>query len=255
MVIYVGAGIVVLAIGTEFGKPLGWGPSGFHVEPNMKQSSQVILLMAEILHLLIDRIVYSIIYKVSYISGGDRRISEPSTVWLRLHSQVFSWSIDVIPNEVMNPRNVNQRYPVKLDDRYIHTTVILTNDGCYNVSPEPQVGWEKYITWCTLYYERFWPNGITFHQPRFPWNKGISLTITTICGEVVWGRQLIWPEDYFSFLGKKWTCLEDMAWFSTQVNGEALSYWMVVMPTHLGSNITNTKGCTVRTLSLSLSPE
>ena len=34
-----------------------------------------------------------------------------------------------------------------------------------------------------------WPNGIIFHQPRFPWNKGISLTITTIWGKsVVWGR-------------------------------------------------------------------
>ena len=29
---------------------------------------------------------------------------------------------------------------------------------------------------------------IIFHQPRFPWNKGISLTKTTIWGEVVWGR-------------------------------------------------------------------
>ena len=25
-------------------------------------------------------------------------------------------------------------------------------------------------------YERLWPNGIIFHQPRLPWNKGISLT-------------------------------------------------------------------------------
>ena len=37
--------------------------------------------MEEILHQLIDSLsVYPIIYKVSYLSGGDRRISEPSTV-------------------------------------------------------------------------------------------------------------------------------------------------------------------------------
>ncbi len=37
---------------------------------------------------------------------------------------------------------------------------------------------------------------IIFHQPGFSWNKGISLTITTIWGpcSLVWGRELIWPE-------------------------------------------------------------
>ncbi len=31
-----------------------------------------------------------------------------------------------------------------------------------------------------------WPNGIIFHQPRFPWNKRISLTKPSF--GVVWGR-------------------------------------------------------------------
>ena len=36
----------------------------------------------------------------------------------------------------------------------------------------------------------FNPSGqiIIFHQPRFPWNKGISRTKPTIWSEVVWGR-------------------------------------------------------------------
>ena len=45
---------------------------------------------------------------------------------------------------------------------------------------------------------------IIFHQPRFPWNKGIALTITTIWGKsVVWGRDFIWPDtsQIFSHLG------------------------------------------------------
>ena len=32
-----------------------------------------------------------------------------------------------------------------------------------------------------------WPNGIIFHQPRFPWNKMIS-PFLSFWGEVVWGR-------------------------------------------------------------------
>ena len=40
-----------------------------------------ILLMEEILHQLIWRI-YHYLNMVLYISGGDRRISEPSTVWI-----------------------------------------------------------------------------------------------------------------------------------------------------------------------------
>ena len=37
---------------------------------------------------------------------------------------------------------------------------------------------------------QIWENGIIFHQPRFPWNKGISLTKPTIWGEIgrVFGR-------------------------------------------------------------------
>ena len=38
--------------------------------------------MAEILHRFIGTVVYPIIYRVSYISGGAR--FQPSTVWLRL---------------------------------------------------------------------------------------------------------------------------------------------------------------------------
>ena len=41
---------------------------------NNHQAKPVLLLMAEILH-------HPIIYMVLYIPGGDRRISEPSTVW------------------------------------------------------------------------------------------------------------------------------------------------------------------------------
>ncbi len=37
----------------------------------------------------------------------------------------------------------------------------------------------------------FWSNGIIFHQPRFPWNKGISLPLATFWGEVVWGRYFL----------------------------------------------------------------
>ena len=34
-----------------------------------------------------------------------------------------------------------------------------------------------------------WPNGIIFHQPRFPWNKGISRNLSYLLGaQVVWGR-------------------------------------------------------------------
>ena len=33
-----------------------------------------------------------------------------------------------------------------------------------------------------------WPNGIIFHQPRFPWNKGEIRSSPTFWGEVVWGR-------------------------------------------------------------------
>ena len=44
-----------------------------------------------------------------------------------------------------------------------------------------------------------WINGfgqiIIFHQPGFPWNKGISLPyLATFWGEVVWGREQIWPD-------------------------------------------------------------
>ncbi len=36
---------------------------------------------------------------------------------------------------------------------------------------------------------------IIFHQPGFPWNKEISLTIRCLLGaQVVWRRELIWPE-------------------------------------------------------------
>ena len=35
---------------------------------------------------------------------------------------------------------------------------------------------------------------IIFHQPRFPWNKGMSLTITTIWGKsIVFSVAIIWP--------------------------------------------------------------
>ena len=42
---------------------------------------------------------------------------------------------------------------------------------------------------CRILKGIFWPNGIIFHQPRFPWNKVISLT-TSPFGEIgrVFGR-------------------------------------------------------------------
>ncbi len=37
---------------------------------------------------------------------------------------------------------------------------------------------------------------IIFHQPRFSWNKGMSLPKRYLLGgfSVVWGRELIWPD-------------------------------------------------------------
>ena len=44
-------------------------------------------------------------------------------------------------------------------------------------------------------YIYIWPNGIIFHQPRFPWRGPISLPICCFLGakSVVWGRGIIWP--------------------------------------------------------------
>ena len=48
-----------------------------------------------------------------------------------------------------------------------------------------------------------WPNGIIFHQPRFPWNNGISLNQKA----TFWGVNrdpcdvaIIWPEVYTAFV-------------------------------------------------------
>ena len=44
--------------------------------------------------------------------------------------------------------------------------------------------------------DRIIAQSIIFHQPGFPWNKGISFPYSYLLGEfsVVWGRELIWPE-------------------------------------------------------------
>ena len=38
---------------------------------------------------------------------------------------------------------------------------------------------------------------VIFHQPRFPWNKGISALQLPFGGpKNVWGRELIWPDRF-----------------------------------------------------------
>ena len=42
-----------------------------------------------------------------------------------------------------------------------------------------------------------WPNGIIFHQPTFPWNKGSHFPSKKLpfgAPKLVWGRGLIWPD-------------------------------------------------------------
>ncbi len=39
-----------------------------------------------------------------------------------------------------------------------------------------------------------WPNGIIFHQPRFPWNKGISLTKPPFGGNRSCEVAINWPD-------------------------------------------------------------
>ena len=42
------------------------------------------MIRSEIWRLPVDMVAYPIVYRVSYMSGGDRRISEPSTLCLLL---------------------------------------------------------------------------------------------------------------------------------------------------------------------------
>ncbi len=75
-------------------------------------------------------------------------------------------------------------------------------------------------------YTYIWPNGIIFHQPRFPWNKGISLPICYLLGARSCEVAIIWPDIcsiyinllcayplpftrwgfYKRFLGIRWKC-------------------------------------------------
>ena len=47
---------------------------------------------------------------------------------------------------------------------------------------------------------------LTFHQPRFPWNKGISLTKTTIWGPRSCEVAIIWPDVYISISTRQTPC-------------------------------------------------
>ncbi len=69
-----------------------------------------ILLMEEILHQL-SLVVYSSIYRIFYIPGGDRRISEPSTV-LPISSSPFIYWIRFKIHQ--NPRDVHQSPDAKI---------------------------------------------------------------------------------------------------------------------------------------------
>ena len=56
--------------------------------------------------------------------------------------------------------------------------------------------WILTISW-------IWPNGIIFHQPRFPWNKGISLTkppfgVRSCEVAIIWPVKWFFGEDHYS---------------------------------------------------------
>ena len=102
---------------------------------------------------------------------------------------------------------------------------ILTNDGCIIVGHKQRLHLsEGHGPSCGLisnkplsvsfgHDSRFWPNGIIFHQPRFPWNHLISLPQLPF-GVRSCEVAIIWPKD--------WECeiikMLNPVWISFQLN-------------------------------------
>ena len=84
---------------------------------------------------------------------------------------LLSWSL----NQLNQPRKKGQLIP--------RTTKMYQTDNQRN--SQPQIVQDSAI----------WPNGIIFfRQPRFPWNKGISLTKLPFGGNRSCEVTIIWPE-------------------------------------------------------------
>ena len=74
-------------------------------------------------------------------------------------------------------------------------------DGGYVPQPQPKDRWNSNPM--EFQFREFHPGQIIiFHQPRFPWNKGISLTFHHHLGIlVVFEVAIIWPDSYVLFDG------------------------------------------------------
>ena len=110
---------------------------------------------------------------------------QPVSIWPALHvhtKQPFTWNLwSYLPRRPLTTQhNMSLQANLQITSKY--STVYVYVYRCYIHLPWLCEYWNTHLT--------LHQSGqiIIFRQPRFPWNKGISLTKPTIWGEVVWGR-------------------------------------------------------------------
>ena len=140
-----------------------WGldvlyPKPLEEEPGTKKQQWIMLdLRSKTLSAI--RFAMSSDLHVSHISRLNKILKHFLLSCTTLYTHNYAWGVLFASFEISPEKNI-------LDQ----------TDGCIGLCYQPQLSSHVARMKPALNHHGIWPNHKNMHQPRFPWNKGISIT-------------------------------------------------------------------------------